>query len=67
MTPGKKTYNAMKTAGKDIAAFPIINILSLVPFAIGGAVYIVNAATAPVISVFMKGSSLKIPAARSWK
>ncbi len=62
MTPGTKTLKIMKNAGKDIASFPVINILSLVPLALGGAIYIVNAATAPFISVFMKGGNIRLPA-----
>ena len=62
MTPGNKTYGAMRSAGRDIASVPVLNILSIVPFAIGGAVWLVNASVAPVISVFMKGGSVKLPA-----
>lgn len=61
MTPGKKTFKIMQKAAKTLTPYPIINILSLVPFSIGGAVYLVNASIAPVASVFMKGGALRIP------
>ncbi len=61
MKPGEKTFRIMKNTGKSISAFPVINILSIVPLAIGSAVYITNASLAPVISVFMKGGTAKLP------
>ena len=62
MTPGRKTFNAMRNAGRDMASIPVLNILSIVPFALGGAAWLVNASIAPVASVFMKGGSINLPA-----
>ena len=62
MTPGKKTFTVMHKGAKALFPIPILNILSIVPLAIGGAVYIVNIPIAPVASIFMKGGSITIPA-----
>lgn len=60
MTFGKKTFNTMKKAGKSLSPFPVLNILSIVPYSIGGATYILNVASSPIISIFMKGTSVNI-------
>ena len=62
MTPGIKTFKVMKKGAKALTPYPVINILSVVPFTIGAAAYLVNLPLAPLASVFMKGGSISIPA-----
>ena len=62
MTPGKKTFKVMNRAAKPLLPIPIVNILSIVPYTIGGVVYIVNLPIAPIASVFMKGAHITLPA-----
>ena len=62
MTPGKKTYKTMKKAARALSPIPVINILSIIPYTIGAAAYIINLPIAPLASVFMKGGAVSIPA-----
>jgi len=62
MTPGRKTFKAMKKTADKLAPYPVINILCIAPLAIGSCVYIINLPIAPIASVFMKGGAVTMPA-----
>ena len=62
LTPGRKVYGAMHNAAMVMWPVPVVNILSVVPFAIGTVVYTVNFVASPVIAIFTKGSKLSLPA-----
>lgn len=61
MTPGRKTFKAMKKAADTLSPYPVINILGIAPLAIGSCAYIINLPIAPIASVFMKGGSITLP------
>lgn len=62
LTPGRKFFGAMHNTAMVMWPVPVVNILSVVPMAIGTVVYTVNFAASPVIALFTKGSKLSLPA-----
>ncbi len=62
LTPGKKVFGAMHNVAMVMWPVPVVNILSIVPFAIGTVVYTVNFAASPIIAIFTKGEKLSLPA-----
>ncbi len=61
-TPGRKVFGATQSCANAMSVIPILNLVSFVPLLGGAVIYTVNFAMAPVIAIFTKGGSLRIPA-----
>ena len=61
-TPGRKVFNATKGASSSMYMIPFVSFVAFVPITVGSVFYILNATVAPVIAIFTKGGSLRIPA-----
>ncbi len=61
-SPGRKVFAATQSCANAMSVIPILNLIAFVPLVGGAVVYTVNFVTAPVIAIFTKGGSLKIPA-----
>ena len=60
--PGRSFFGATQTAANAMSNIPIINLFSFVPLVGGAVFYTVNFTFAPVIAIFTKGGSIKLPA-----
>lgn len=62
LKPGRKFFNAANNVANIFTPVPVIQVVAIVPWALGVTVYAVNLVASPFIALFSKGGSLTLPA-----